>query len=32
RSATVNVPAFINVGEKIKVDTATGSYVERVRE
>ena len=30
--ATVNVPAFINVGEKIKVDTATGSYVERVRE
>ncbi len=30
--ATVNVPAFINVGEKIKVDTATGSYVERIRE
>ncbi len=28
--ATVNVPLFINVGDKIKVDTRTGGYVERV--
>jgi elongation factor P len=27
--ATVNVPLFINTGDKIKVDTATGSYLER---
>lgn len=30
--ATVNVPLFINEGDKIKVDTATGSYMERVKE
>lgn len=30
--AEVQVPAFINQGEKIKVDAATGSYIERVRE
>jgi len=30
--ATVNVPLFINEGDKIKVDTATGSYIERVKE
>lgn len=29
--ATVKVPLFINTGEKIKVDTRDGSYVERVR-
>ncbi len=29
--ATVRVPLFINVGEKIKVDTRDGSYVERIR-
>ena len=29
--ATVRVPLFIEVGEKIKVDTRDGSYVERVR-
>jgi elongation factor P len=28
--ATVQVPLFINVGDKIKVDTRTGDYVERV--
>ena len=28
---TVNVPIFINQGEKIKVDTRTKEYVERVR-
>lgn len=28
--ATVQVPLFINIGDKIKVDTRTGSYVERV--
>jgi elongation factor P len=27
--AVVQVPLFINVGDKIKVDTRTGSYVER---
>ena len=30
--ATVNVPLFINEGDKIKVDTATGNYMERVKE
>jgi elongation factor P len=29
--AVINVPLFINVGEKIKVDTRTGSYLERVK-
>jgi elongation factor P len=29
--ATVNVPLFINQGEKIRVDTRTGSYMERVK-
>ena len=30
--ATVRVPLFINEGEKIKVDTRDGSYVERAKE
>ncbi len=30
--AVVNVPLFINEGDKIKVDTRTGEYVERVKE
>lgn len=30
--ATVNVPLFINEGDKIKIDVASGSYVERVKE
>ncbi len=30
--ATINVPLFINEGDKIKIDTATGSYMERVKE
>ena len=30
--ATVNVPLFINEGDKIKVDTEKGSYIERVKE
>ncbi len=30
--ASVNVPLFINEGDKIKIDTATGSYMERVKE
>ncbi len=30
--ASVNVPLFINEGDKIKIDTATGSYQERVKE
>jgi len=25
------VPLFVNTGEKIRVDTRTGSYVERVK-
>jgi elongation factor P len=29
--ATVNVPLFINEGEKIRVNTKTGDYVERVK-
>ena len=29
--ATVNVPLFINEGDKIKVDTRTGDYLERVK-
>lgn len=29
--ATVKVPLFINTGEKIKVDTRTGEYGERVK-
>ena len=29
--AEVRVPLFINVGEKVKIDTRDGSYVERVR-
>ena len=30
--ATINVPLFINTGDKIKVDTRTRSYGERVKE
>ena len=29
--ASVSVPAFINEGDKIKIDASTGSYIERVR-
>ena len=29
--ATINVPLFINKGEKIKIDTRNNSYVERVK-
>jgi elongation factor P len=29
--AMVNVPLFINEGDKIKVDTRTGQYIERVK-
>ena len=29
--AIVSVPLFVNTGEKIKVDTRTGEYVERAR-
>ena len=30
--ATVNVPLFINEGDKIKIDTTSGSYMDRVKE
>lgn len=30
--ADINVPLFINEGDKIKIDTATGSYQERIKE
>ena len=30
--ATVNVPLFINEGDRIKIDTASGNYMERVKE
>jgi elongation factor P len=29
--ATVQVPLFINVGDRVKVDTRTGNYIERVK-
>lgn len=29
---TVQVPLFISIGEKVKIDTRTGSYVERVKQ
>ena len=29
--ATVNVPLFVNTGDKIKIDTRTGNYIERVK-
>jgi len=29
--AEINVPLFINQGDKVKIDTATGNYVERVK-
>lgn len=29
--AEVRVPLFINQGDKVKIDTATGSYMERVK-
>lgn len=30
--AIVNVPLFINEGDKIKIDTASGNYMERIKE
>jgi elongation factor P len=30
--AEINVPLFINEGDKIKIDTAKGVYLERVKE
>ncbi len=29
--ANIKIPLFINIGEKIKIDTRTGSYSERVK-
>lgn len=29
--ASVNVPLFVDTGEKIRIDTRTGTYVERVK-
>jgi elongation factor P len=29
--ASINVPLFINEGDKIKIDTATYAYMERVK-
>src|SRR5437879_13850202 len=29
--ATINVPLFINQGDKIRIDTRSGQYVERVK-
>ena len=28
--ATINVPLFINVGDRLKIDTRTGEYLSRV--
>ena len=30
--ATIQVPIFINIGDRVKIDTRTGSYVERVKQ
>lgn len=30
--ATINVPLFVNEGEKLKIDTRTGEYVERAKD
>ena len=30
--AEIRVPLFIDTGDKVKVDTRTGNYVERVKE
>lgn len=30
--ANINIPLFVNTGDKIKVDTRTGDYYERVKE
>ena len=30
--AAIQVPLFVNTGDKIKVDTRTGAYVERVNQ
>jgi elongation factor P len=30
--ASINVPLFINEGDKVKIDTAKGAYLERVKE
>jgi elongation factor P len=27
----INVPLFINQGDKVRVDTATGAYIERAK-
>jgi elongation factor P len=29
--AVVNVPLFINIGDRIRVDTRTDAYLERVK-
>ncbi|MDG2062693.1 MAG: elongation factor P, partial [Flavobacteriaceae bacterium] len=29
--ASINVPLFINEGDKIKIDTEKGNYIERVK-
>ena len=30
--ATINVPLFINEGDKVKIDTEKGAYLERIKE
>jgi elongation factor P len=30
--AEIRVPLFVNTGDKIKINTGTGDYVERVKE
>jgi len=30
--AEIRVPLFVNIGDKIKIDSASGSYVERVKQ
>ena len=30
--AVVQVPAFVNEGDSVRVDTRTGDYIERIKE
>lgn len=30
--ATIQVPLFVNTGDKVRIDTRTGEYVERIKE
>ncbi|MBN2602284.1 MAG: elongation factor P, partial [Candidatus Marinimicrobia bacterium] len=29
---SITVPLFLNIGDKVRIDTRTGTYVERIKE